>query len=415
MQQPHKHRFSHLYLKEEPSTKADRILYLVTIILSVLLIFFGYRTATENGAILGQNLGGVNAEQYRAKITEVLSSNDIYSQYSQSIAQRRTVCYAVLQSGPDKGRQILVTQVQDTTTLTLAQPCKKGDRLYVYQEQNEYGENQWFTSNYIRSDWLFLLLIFFILLILIFGGVKGIRTILSLLLTCLAIFAVLIPMIVAGYNIYWVSILVCLFTIIMTLSLISGWKVKSLAAGIGCIGGVLVTGLITIASVHHMRMTGMVDDDSMMLLFINESHPIDLRGIVFSAIIIGAVGATMDVGMDLASSLTEIYRKNPDIRLLELMRSGFTIGRDIMGTMSNTLVLAYIGSGLHITLLFMTYYDSLEKVLNVEMITSEVLQALAGSIGIIFTIPITTFATVFLYSVSRKLHARQHPSKQFSP
>ena len=128
---------------------------------------------------------------------------------------------------------------------------------------------------------------------------------------------------------------------------------------------------------------------------------------IFAAIIIGAVGATMDVGMDIAASLTEIYHKNPDIGMRELARSGFTIGRDIMGTMSNTLVLAYIGSGLHVTLLFMTYYDSLETVLNVEMMTNEVLQALAGSIGIVFTIPTTTLATVFLYALSRKRQQRK--------
>ena len=391
-----------LYLKSEPSTRADRILYVVTIIISVILLVAGYRFAVRDGTVLGQNLGGIQEEEYRARITEVVSSNDIYSQYSDSIAERRTVCYATLLSGPDKGSQILVTQVQDTTTLTLSDPCKPGDKVYVYQQENEYGEMQWYSSGYIRSDWLALLAVSFILLVLIFGGMKGVRTLVSLALTCLAIFAVLIPMIAAGYNIYLTAIGVCLFTIVMTLALVSGWRIKSLAAGIGCAGGVLIAGLITLVSEYQMRMTGLVDDDSMMLLFINEDHPIDLKGIVFAAIIIGAVGATMDVGMDIASSLTELYNQNPDIRALELMRSGFTIGRDIMGTMSNTLVLAYIGSGLHVTLLFMTYYDDLEKVLSIEMITGEVLQALAGSIGIVFTIPVTTFATVFLYYITRK-------------
>ena len=392
----------HLYFKSEPSTRADRILYVITVIISMILLAGGYSFAVHGGTVLGQNLGGIQSEAYRARITEVISSNDIYSQYSDSIAERRTVCYATLLSGPDEGKQILVTQVQDTTTLTLSDPCKEGDKLYVYQQENEYGEMQWYTSGYIRSDWLALLTGLFILLVLVFGGMKGVRTLISLALTCLAIFAVLIPMIAAGYNIYLTSIGVCLFTIIMTLALVSGWRIKSLAAGIGCAGGVLIAGLITLISEYQMRMTGLVDDDSMMLLFINEQHPIDLKGIVFAAIIIGAVGATMDVGMDIASSLTELYCQNPDIRALSLMRSGFTIGRDIMGTMSNTLVLAYIGSGLHVTLLFMTYYDNLEKVLSVEMITGEVLQALAGSIGIVFTIPVTTFATVFLYYITRK-------------
>ena len=177
-----------LYLKSEPSTRADRILYVVTVIVSVILLIGGYWFAVRNGTVLGQNLGGIQSEEYRARITEVVSSNDIYSQYSDSIAERRTVCYATLLNGPDKGKQILVTQVQDTTTLTLSDPCKVGDKLYVYQEQNEYGEMQWYTSGYIRSDWLVLLAGLFILLVLVFGGMKGVRTLVSLVLTCLAIF-----------------------------------------------------------------------------------------------------------------------------------------------------------------------------------------------------------------------------------
>ena len=178
-------------------------------------------------------------------------------------------------------------------------------------------------------------------------------------------------MIAAGYNIYLTAIGICLFTIVMTLALVSGWRIKSLAAGIGCAGGVLIAGLITLVSEYQMRMTGMVDDDSMMLLFINEQHPIDLKGIVFAAIIIGAVGATMDVGMDIASSLTELYNQNPEIRALELMRSDSRLDGTSWVRCPIHWVLAYIGSGLHVTLLFMTYYDNLEKVLSVEMITGE--------------------------------------------
>ena len=121
----------HLYFKSEPSTRADRILYVITVIISMILLAGGYSFAVHGGTVLGQNLGGIQSEEYRARITEVISSNDIYSQYSDSIAERRTVCYATLLSGPDEGKQILVTQVQDTTTLTLSDPCKEGDKLYV--------------------------------------------------------------------------------------------------------------------------------------------------------------------------------------------------------------------------------------------------------------------------------------------
>ena len=146
-----------LYLKGEKSTRADRILYLVTVVVSVVIIWLGYRLVVADGTVLGQDLGGIDAEQYRARITEVVSSTDIHAQYSDSIAERRTVCYATLLTGPDKGEQILVTQVQDTTTLTLDGPCAVGDEMYVYLGQNEYGEDQWFTSGHVRTDWLLLL------------------------------------------------------------------------------------------------------------------------------------------------------------------------------------------------------------------------------------------------------------------
>ena len=146
-----------LYFKGEKSTKADRILYLVTVVVSVVIIWLGFQFAMADGTVLGQNLGGINAEQYRARITEVVSSTDIHAQYSDGIAERRTVCYATLLTGPDKGKRILVTQVQDTTTLTLDDPCGVGDEMYVYLGQNEYGEDQWFTSGHVRTDWLLLL------------------------------------------------------------------------------------------------------------------------------------------------------------------------------------------------------------------------------------------------------------------
>ena len=114
------------------------------------------------------------------------------------------------------------------------------------------------------------------------------------------------------------------------------------------------------------------------------------------------MGAVMDVAMSISSALTELIRNVPDMGFLQIVRSGFSIGRDIMGTMANTLVLAYVGSGLHVTLLFMTYYERLEDILNVELIAVEILQAMAGSIGILFTIPAATFAVACFRRLERR-------------
>lgn len=392
----------------DKARRRDWILYGVTLLLSILFLAGGWKITTTGQQLLGQNVNGTVTPAAKARLVEQVSSSDIYSQYTGTVTENRTVSYAILESGERKGDRVLVTQVLDSTAMLLSEPFQPGDRVFIYQELNEYGENQWFVSGPVRTGWLLGLGAVFCLLVMVFGRSKGVRTILSLALTCLAVFLVLVPAIIGGFNIYAVTIIVCVYIILMTLALVSGCTFKSLAASLGCMGGVGIAGAITIVSEHTLRLTGLTDSDSMLLLFINGDKPMDLKALIFAGILIGALGATMDVAMSISSALTELIHNAPHLRFWEIIRSGLTIGRDIMGTMSNTLVLAYVGSGLHVTLLFLTYYERLEDILNVELIAVEMLQALAGSLGILFTIPATTLAV----ATFRRLEQREKPAGQ---
>lgn len=199
------------------------------------------------------------------------------------------------------------------------------------------------------------------------------------------------PAILAGCNAYITAIVTCLYTIAMTLALVSGPSKKSVCAALGCAGGVMVAGILSVIMDHLMKLTGYLDEETLYVSLLNETNPIDLKAIIFAAIVIGAMGATMDVAMDITSALFEIKQKVPDISFWHLVQSGFTIGRDIMGTMANTLILAYIGSSLTTVLLYVSYQASLTQMLNRELIIVELLQSLCGSIGILCTIPITAF------------------------
>ena len=141
------------------------------------------------------------------------------------------------------------------------------------------------------------------------------------------------------------------------------------------------------------------------LRFLSTTSPIDLKAIIFAAITLGALGAIMDVAMSIASSLYELRTeaKNPGFKML--MHSGMEIGKDMMGTMSNTLVLAYIGSSLATVLLLIAYNNSLIELLNKEMIVVEILQTLVGSLAILFTIPLTSFVASVLYMRPSKANA----------
>jgi uncharacterized membrane protein len=216
-------------------------------------------------------------------------------------------------------------------------------------------------------------------------------------LTCAAVFAVLIPSILTGKNIYLMAVLVCAYVTIMTLLIVIGYNKKSLSAAIGCMCGILVTGLISVIMDRVLFLTGIVDEHSRYLVNFPLETPINLKAILFAGIIIGAMGAIMDVAMSISSALWEIKEKARKISFEELFRSGLTIGRDIMGSMANTLILAYIGTSLSVVLILSVYSDSLTSLFNTEMIVVEVLQALAGSFGILFAMPLTAFFCAAIY------------------
>jgi uncharacterized membrane protein len=226
---------------------------------------------------------------------------------------------------------------------------------------------------------------------------QGLKTVISLGFTCVSVFAVLIPAILNGHNIYLWSVIICVYITLMTLSLISGFNTKSLCSVIGCLSGVACAGLTVLVMDKFLNMTGLLEEESIYLYQLYPDNPINLKAIIFAMITIGALGAVMDVSMSISSSLFELKTKSPSIQPKELMKSGFTIGRDMMGTMANTLVLAYIGSSLTCVLLLVSYNANIEQVINKEVIVAEVLQALAGSMGMLLTLPLTSAVCAAVY------------------
>ena len=151
-----------------------------------------------------------------------------------------------------------------------------------------------------------------------------------------------------------------------------------------------------------MNLTGMATEDTLYLTMLELEKPIDLRAIIFGTITIGALGAVMDVAMDISTSLNEIRQHDPEIGRMDLIKSGFNIGRDVMGTMANTLVLAYIGCDLATTLLLAAYNVGTMELLNMELMINEFLDALAGSFGILMTLPLTSFICSLVYVKKKK-------------
>lgn len=372
-------------VKRSNPKKKQIMIYVFTVIFSVVYIVVGRYIAMQGYPDLGEQ----DEAASKARVTEIVSVTEV--EHGEVL-----VFSATLLNGPQKGESVLVSQTLQENYYPWQDAVSVGDKVLIYR--GAYGvDTEWGMLEYVRFDYLLWLLAAFCLVILLFGRFKGVNTLVSLAFTCLAVFCVFLPSVLSGQNIYLWATVTCLYIIVMTMLFINGANKKSFAAGMGCFSGVLAAGVITMVMDHVMKLTGRISEDTLYLQIISDDVPIDLRAIIFAAIVIGAVGAIMDVAMDIASSLNEIRCNIPDASAKLLIRSGFNIGRDVMGTMANTLVLAYIGSSLSTTLLFVTYNVAAVELFNMELIVVEILQALAGSFGILLSIPLTSFICAAIY------------------
>ncbi len=265
---------------------------------------------------------------------------------------------------------------------------KKGDRVIVMIEEVD-GEIEAYVTDFQRSNYILYLAIFFILIILLIGRIKGLKAIISLALTILSVFYILLPRILKGADPMPISILVAVGVTIITILLVSGLNYKSITAILGTSLGVIIAGLISYYIGHKAHLTGLSSEEATMLMYIPQNIDFNFKNLLFSGIILGALGAVMDVGMSIASSIEEIHLVNPNLSTKELFKSGMNVGKDIMGTMTNTLILAYTGSSIPMLLLFMAYDISMVEIMNLDIIATEAVRSLAGSIGLVLTIPIT--------------------------
>ncbi len=304
----------------------DRILYFVVMILSVLFLYVGNRIAVQDNSYFQSSRADT---YYRAEVIAVGEPQQIentYDGWSESYIEQDITIR--LREGALRGEEVTVhQQLQTPKEGYKTFPYEVGDQVFAGFNFDSQMNADWFIVDHLREmPMLFLVLAFFALLIG-FGRFKGFNTVVSLVLTCAAVFFVMIPAIIKGYNIYLVTFITAVFTIVMTLCIVIGVHPKSIAAAVGCTCGVGFAGLLTIAMQDALFITGLIDEDSSFVMYINADTVIDLRGVIFAAIVIGALGATMDVAMSIASSLDEILYHKPDIR---------DWGADALGTQHRT-------------------------------------------------------------------------------
>jgi len=366
--------------------------YITVVILSVLFLFAGNRLVRGEFEVF-EYLEEV--AYYTGVVTEIVAQNDLPGWGGEERGGTETIFNVRITRGERRG-EIVTAQQEILYFFTMNdREVSVGDNVVLFYQAWNGIYN---FARYVRINYIIVLGIVFLGLVLLFGRKKGFNAIVALGFTCMAIFWVFIPAILAGRNIYITAIIVCVYAIVSTLLLVIGANKKSLSAMLGCLGGVFLAGLIMLVMDVLLQLTGVLDRDVAFLLHLGV--PVDLRAIVFAGVILGAVGAIMDVAMSISSSLWELKETGGVSSFAGIFKSGITIGKDILGTMLNTLILAYLGSSLSLILLISAPPQPVPIMLfNEELVIVEFLRALVGSFGMLLAIPLTAAICGKLYTL----------------
>ena len=273
----------------------------------------------------------------------------------------------------------------------------KGNKVLVQINSIDGNINSLVIEDVVRQNYVIWMIIVFFAIILLIGRKQGLKAIIGLIVTVAAIYYIMIRGIYDGKSAVVMAIVTSVVVIVLTFIIISGINKKSITAAIGTVGGVISAGVMSFIFGYLAKLSGGTEE-ALFLTTEAQTVTFNFKELLFAGIVIAALGACMDVGMSIASSLDEIKQKNPDIEWKELLKSGMNIGGDVIGTMTNTLILAYVGGALTLILLFMASNMSVIDIINKETIVTEAISAIAGSMGVIFTVPITSL----VYSLLNK-------------
>ncbi len=271
-----------------------------------------------------------------------------------------------------------------------------GDTVSVRIDTASDGSWEVSIYNYDRVPVIAGLVLVFCLALIAIGGWQGLRALLGLVFTFVCIVWILLPLVLQGWPPVPVTVCIVGITAAVGFCLLGGWQPKTLGALLGALCGVAAAALLGQLAIELVDVSAYQMDEAEGLLLARNDTGLHIRGLLLSGILIASQGAVMDTAMSIASAMAELKQKRPDIGFPELLHSGLVIGRDTTGTMANTLVLAFAGSSLNMMVLIFSYRVSFLQLVNTDFIAVEVVRAVAGSLGIIATVPCVAAVTAWL-------------------
>ena len=325
----------------------------------------------------------------KAEVTEILQDN-LDSNGTRVGEQKVRV---KMLTGTRKGEELDVTS---SSGYLFGAACTVGMKVVVMQ--SVAGETT-IASVYSQDrEWvIYIFALLYLLALCVIGGKQGIKGCLGLIFTFFCVIFVYLPLVYLRFSPFWAAVFICFLTTLVTMYLIGGPTKKTCAATLGTLAGVVLAGLSAWCFSKASGISGYNVSDIETLMTLWNTNRIQVGGLLFSGLLISCLGAVMDVAMSISSAIDEIYKQNTSLTRKELFKAGMRVGRDMMGTDSNTLILAFAGSSVSTLLLDYAYDLPYQQIINSNNIGIAIMQGLAGSFGIVLSVPLTVLICTVLF------------------
>lgn len=276
-------------------------------------------------------------------------------------------------------------------------PLKVGDSAVLIVSTYADGSHTATVYEFNRLLALAAIIALFVIATVLVGGKTGAKSLVGLVITLICIFLILLPMLMKGFPTLLTVFLICAYVAVVSFTILGGVSRKTLCASLATICGIAVALLFGLAAQALARIDGLRLADVEPLLQLRQTGtPIGLRYLLVGGIVISALGAVMDVAMSIASAISEIHSVNPALSTKELFRSGMNIGRDMVGTMTNTLILAFLGSSFVIVIYLYSIGLQPYQLLSSSYFAIEVISGISSSIGVIISVPLTALISAYV-------------------
>ena len=330
----------------------------------------------------------------KAEVTDILQDNET----KDGIYIGRQLVKLKVTSGKWKGKTM---EADSSSAYLYGAHCKKGSRVIaLISEAN--GSFSASVYSVDREMQVYLIIAIFLLTLIIIGGKQGLASVIGLAFTAICILFLFLPMIYKGHSPILAAVLVVILTTIVTMYLVGGASGKTAVAIAGTVLGVLISALFALIFCKMTDISGYNVSAIESLIYVRDQTGIEVGQLLFAGILIASLGAVMDVAMSISSTIEEISYQNPELGIKGLFFSGMRVGKDMMGTMSNTLILAFTGGSLSTLVVFYAYDMPFLQMFNSYDMGIEIIQGIAGSLGVILTVPFVSIIAAILMTKKKK-------------